>query len=291
MTQEKETAIIQKCKEQMDGFSIHEVQVDKNNQKGLRGVRIGKAGDALGIVVYWDDIWQTLGEECTADSAVEYIQAQVEQYLMQSFSYKAVLDWRMATRRIHKKLVNYDRNKDRLEKRGIIHRRYLDLAEVCYLQVRLPAGNGTAEITKELLDIWGVSEEEVFARADQNLDRNKYYMADMDELLGKRRRPCMEQMYVVLNVNRSFGAAILSDPDLLKSVLGYRDADYYILPSSIHEVILCPAMQWVNAERLQEMVQEVNRTAVSEGDFLSDSVYYYHADTGTIEICREGAKE
>lgn len=285
MTQEKETAIIQQCKEQMDGISIHEVQVEKNNQKCLRGIRVGKTGDALGIAVYWDDICQTLGEECTVDSAVEYIRARVEQYLIQSFSYKAVLDWNLATKRIHKKLVNYDRNKDRLEKGGIVHRRYLDLAEVCYLQVRLPAGDGTAEITKEILDIWGASEEEVFAQAEQNLDRDRYYMADIDELLGKRRRPCMEQMYVVLNANRSFGAAILSDPDLLKSVLGYRDADYYILPSSIHEVILCPVGQWRNEENLREMVQEVNHSGlVSETDFLSDHIYYYCTATGEIRM-------
>ena len=49
----------------------------------------------------------------------------------------------------------------------------------------------------------------------------------------------------------------------------------YILPSSIHEVIMIPADRIDDPQKLSSMVHEANTTVVSTGDVLSDSVYYY----------------
>ena len=54
-----------------------------------------------------------------------------------------------------------------------------------------------------------------------------------------------------------------------------NQADVYILPSSIHELILILDDKEMGAERLQEMVKEVNRTQVENDEVLSDSIYYY----------------
>lgn len=285
MTQEKEQAIIQRLREVLAGISIHEVQVEKNNQKKLGGIRVGKTGEALGIAVYWDEMEQKLGEDFTVDTAVEYIRLKMRQYLGNIFSYEKIRDWQMAKRKIYKKLVNYEKNAERLEKGGIVYRKYLDLAEVCYLQIRLPVGSGSAEITEELLKIWGVSGEEAFMQAEQNMERERYYMVNIADLIGRRECPGLIPMYVVLNGEQNFGASILAAPNSLKRVLEDRDADYYILPSSIHELILCPADSEVDVENLRRTVFEVNRSVwVSETNFLSDNVYYYSASAGEIRM-------
>lgn len=67
-------------------------------------------------------------------------------------------------------------------------------------------------------------------------------------------------------------------------LLGDMDGDYYILPSSIHEIILCPA-DGKKAEELKRMVYGINRLVVREEEVLSDSVYYYHAGSGTVDLC------
>lgn len=285
MTKEKETEIIESCKEQLKGISVHEVQVEKNNRQILRGIRVGQNGGALGIAVYWNSLVRELGEDCAVDDAVNYIREQAEQYLSQSFSYASVLDWQMSMRKIHKKLVNYERNVERLEKNGIVYRRYLDLAEVGYLKIRVPAGIGTAEITDDLLKRWRVTKEEVFVQAERNIDQEGYQMLDINEMLGSWRHLFMVPMYVLSNSSRNYGAAILADPKLLKCVLRARDADYYILPSSIHELILHPTGSNVSKEALKEMVMEVNGSdAVLESDILSDNVYFYCASTGEIKM-------
>ena len=48
-----------------------------------------------------------------------------------------------------------------------------------------------------------------------------------------------------------------------------------ILPSSIHELILLPATDDTDTDYLSGMVKEINRTTVSEKDFLSDHVYLF----------------
>jgi len=61
-----------------------------------------------------------------------------------------------------------------------------------------------------------------------------------------------------------------------------KGADMYILPSSIHEVILLPSDRINDPTELLSMVHDANTTVVSIGDVLSDSVYYYDRKTDHI---------
>ena len=58
--------------------------------------------------------------------------------------------------------------------------------------------------------------------------------------------------------------------------------DLYILPSSVHEVILIPKDDTMEWEKLQEMVKEVNSTQVEDVEILSDSVYCYQRSADTL---------
>ena len=58
--------------------------------------------------------------------------------------------------------------------------------------------------------------------------------------------------------------------------------NFYILPSSIHEIIAVPASGGFEIAMLYSMVKEVNSTAVSEEDFLSDIVYFYDGNKITV---------
>ena len=80
------------------------------------------------------------------------------------------------------------------------------------------------------------------------------------------------------------GAAILANPELLKEVIGDKMGDCYLLPSSVHELIVCPVESWMDVEDLQEVVVEVNKTLVKEEEILSNSVYEFHTSDGTIKL-------
>lgn len=50
--------------------------------------------------------------------------------------------------------------------------------------------------------------------------------------------------------------------------------NYYILPSSLHEILLVPEDDDANAAVLTAMVQDVNITSLSPDEILSNHVYY-----------------
>ena len=91
------------------------------------------------------------------------------------------------------------------------------------------------------------------------------------------------KMYVVSNTDRNFGSAAILYESFLADFANKTMSDYYILPSSIHEVILIPVENEENeVERLKNMVFEVNRTELAEEEILSDSIYVFKRSGGHI---------
>ena len=58
--------------------------------------------------------------------------------------------------------------------------------------------------------------------------------------------------------------------------------DLYILPSSIHEVLLMPATKEVEEQALLNLVRDANRTVVGLPDILSDSIYRFDSKRNRI---------
>jgi len=59
--------------------------------------------------------------------------------------------------------------------------------------------------------------------------------------------------------------------------------NFFVLPSSIHECLFIKDDGEFQRPQLEEMVQSVNATEVSEADFLSDSVYHYDSEARIFE--------
>lgn len=283
---EKEKKVIETCRIFMDGFNIKEIEIEKCNNQKLRGIRVAKDGEALGLAVYWDDIEKLYGSHYTEAEAVGHIIGMVQMHLIDvDIPLKSVGDWNIVKDNIYKKVVNYKKSKSHLEK--VVHQRYLDLAEVYYIKLEVNGQGATAEVTWELLKRWGITEKELYIRAEANMRKEGYTIRTIEDIIGECGKPsCVSDacMYVLTNGDGLLGAAAITSPELVKELLGEQDGDYYILPSSIHEVILCPA-DGKEAEELKGMVYEINRLVVKEADVLSDSVYYYHAGTVTIDMC------
>ena len=75
-----------------------------------------------------------------------------------------------------------------------------------------------------------------------------------------------------------YGASALFYPEFLEQVAKRFRGKFFILPSSIHELILVPDYG-EDVKGLKEIVSDVNDNsdAVTEEDFLSNSVYHYDA--------------
>lgn len=91
-------------------------------------------------------------------------------------------------------------------------------------------------------------------------------------------------MYVISNETGINGASCLLYPQVIKKLAKELNADLYILPSSIHEIIVVKANIAMNKKSFREMVFDVNHTQVSDEDVLSDNVYYYSRERDAITV-------
>lgn len=89
-----------------------------------------------------------------------------------------------------------------------------------------------------------------------------------------------ENMYVISNPFGLLGSGVFGDTDFLKKVHGQL-GDFYILPSSIHEVIVVSTSVGSLTD-LQAMVKEINETEVKPEDRLSDDVYKFDGTAVSI---------
>lgn len=204
------------------------------------------------------------------------------------------------------KLVNKEKNKKMLQ--DVPHINVLDLSVVFYFLINTSLiKNATAMIHNEHLKMWNVSRDEIFKIATENTPRLlSYDIKSVDEILrkyaerykafgaavtdeqamhmeGLSRRQKDMKMYVLTNIFQMNGAACMLYEKPVKWFSGQMNADLYIIPSSIHEVIMIPTME-IGKNELNVMVEQVNKEELAESDILSDHVYMYDRKKDTIII-------
>ena len=81
-----------------------------------------------------------------------------------------------------------------------------------------------------------------------------------------------------------FGAACMLYENIFTFISRDLSQDFFILPSSIHEVILLPDTGEFSADTLREMVTEINREHVMPFEVLSDNVYHYSGRDRSLEV-------
>lgn len=194
-------------------------------------------------------------------------------------------DYEKAKDRLAFKLVNYARNEALL--RDVPHFRFLDLAIVfqCILTSG-KSGSATIQIYNQHLEQWNARPEDLCQIALSNTPRLlKYDLSSMTsvlrELLGASD-PFPDDdlqlsfpLYMLSNRSRVNGSGCLLYPGLLQEIAGRLGDDFFILPSSVHEVLILPATGSATPQELTNMVREVNASQLAEEDILSDHVYFY----------------
>ena len=165
---------------------------------------------------------------------------------------------------------------------------------------------GSITIHSSLMEAWGTDKKELLKLAMHNTQRrfecHVYNMMSIiesmmgrDAELDKEVRNCFYEMesvyeddicpmYVATNSKKLNGACVMLYDGLLRDFARKTGRNFYIIPSSIHEVILIPDTLDMDIHYMKAMVKEVNGTEVSPDEVLSDNVYRYDIDTDRIEM-------
>ena len=95
-------------------------------------------------------------------------------------------------------------------------------------------------------------------------------------------------MFILTNTEKYFGAYSIFYPNVQQHVADVLNTSYFVLPSSIHEMILVPDSGLYTPRELQDMVKSVNQTQVDPRETLSDSVYYYDHKSKKLTVAASG---
>ena len=139
-----------------------------------------------------------------------------------------------------------------------------------------------------LMAYYGIDEDKLFTTIEQLGEHNEY-STHVLESLSNMVNANGQHMFgvprttVLHNKNSLFGAGLIALPEILEDIGKTIAENYYILPSSVHEVIIMPESDVSCIMDIVKTVQYVNKCEVSPEDYLSDNVFYYDAASKTLE--------
>ena len=254
--------------------------VKKNNGVSKAGLSIREDEHDVSPLLYLDDYYIHYQNGELLGNIIRNIRADYDKKVqMAAVKIPNLQEFENIRGRVIYRLVNYEKNKEILE--DCPHIRLYDLAVTFRWVARIDdVGVSTSLITNKQVKEWGVSVNDLVLAARQNTPRLfPAQIIDMEEMLAGMVSfilyPSAIPMYILTNKQELNGASALLYGDILKDFANKKGADMYILPSSIHEVIMVPADRINDPTKLLSIVHDANTTVVSIGDVLSDSVYYY----------------
>lgn len=273
-----------------DGMSLNIHTALKNNGVERVGLTISDKRINISPTIYLEEYYKQFQDGFDMkDIIASILDVYQEVKFEHTWQIHTVKDFEIMRSKIVYKLIHAKKNESLLNKMPYIA--YLDFAIVFYILFEVDdSGTATIPITHELIQLWDVSVDEVqqcaFCNAPSLLPASfKPMQIVIDELMGtnlSEQEAIEDLMFVLTNSLRSFGAACILYDGMLDKISEEIGENFYILPSSIHEMIIVPESNSPSREHLNEMITEVNQTQVDEEEFLSACVYYYDRTTRTL---------
>ncbi len=282
--------------------SIH--QAMKTNTV-LDGLTILKEDENISPSIYLNSYYsQMIAGRAIQDIVDEIFDIYLKSRNTLSFKPEDFMDFELVKGKIIYKLINTDKNTELLK--DIPSLQFHDLSIVFYYLVEMNDREiGSILIHNNHMEIWNTDVIELKRLADINTPSLLPYSLKsmnsvMEEILTQEFELSesdhglfndvisnphneAESMYVLTNTKGINGAAVLFYSQVLEQ-FSKSHGSFFILPSSIHEVLLVPVNSGVSKENLTDMVIDVNRTQLAPEEILSDNVYFFDADTHLISM-------
>lgn len=291
-TEFKDT-IVRQLKEQLSQDTTVKLHtVTKNNAVMLDAITILDASSNIAPTIYLNPYYEDFRRGKTIRAiASEILAAHKNGMNACGIDLSCFTDSRKRNRRLVYRLVSFEKNAALLQE--IPHLRFLDLAiTFCCLIEDGAQGVGSVTITTKQMELWGLTFDQLVSRA---VSQTPQLLPDTVTTLAsllfcnsteKVTQPSVmdEPLYILTNRSCFYGAACVLYPDVLKQFADTKNCNLYLLPSSVHEILLLPENQAPSLSYLNRMIREINTAHVAGNEILSDHAYYYDRKTDRITI-------
>lgn len=298
-----------------ESVTVNIKKIVKNNGIILHSIVITEKERNISPNIYLDELYEAYESGQSFYSIIEevlhiYEESRMKENVDMSF----FLNYESMKNRVVYKLVNYEKNEALLLQ--VPHFRFMNLAIVFYCHVPgHELGSATILIYNNHLKMWNVTPKQLYEDAKKNTEHimppcltaieeimQEFLLKGSGDALAKEGQIEDEwkdktqtgqvqsagheaadgKMFVLGNEIKLFGAAVMLYHGLMQQIGSRLGRNYFILPSSVHEVILVPDDGEQMAGELWQMVCEINATQVEPEEVLADSLYYFSRNTNKI---------
>ena len=276
-----------------EGYCASAIDTIKNNGVKYHGITINHGKDTVLPTIYLEQfLIEYLGgtEMSEIVNEIMKIDSSAREVNIPDMSFYT--DFSKIKDALFLKLINTEKNEELLSQAP--SRKFLDLSLVVYCDLSaFLEMNATVLVKNDHLENLGITEEELFDTATSNTRNMKIVKKDIADVIlnlqNKNERTNINpddfineygKMYVMTNKDMVLGAVTMIFDDVLDELIMEKYRGVYIIPSSIHEVILVPDLGNMDRDNLNSMICEVNSTSLLEQEILSNNAYYYSREEG-----------
>lgn len=272
-----------------DDSSVFSHSILKNNNVVLKGIIMEREGVNASPTIYMESYYTSYLNGTDIDEIASNIMDIFSRVsLNEKLDMDFFFDYDKVKDSLACKIISLSGNKELLQ--DVPYEKFLDLAIVPYCKAKhLPFGDGTILIHNSHIDMWNKTKDEVICEAIENTRKiMKFKITPIMDILKKSgiifpddydAEPDVP-MFVVSNEEGVFGSIFMALGETVTEISRKLGGDFYLLPSSVHESILLPAVAKNDLDALSAMVREVNDTSMDAQDVLSDRAYYYNSSKG-----------
>lgn len=182
--------------------------------------------------------------------------------------------------RLLPELINKENNAGLLSRVTSVD--FLDMAIIFRVVIR--ADVDSDELVSFIIDDhaladWGITSTRLLADAVRAAQEHfPFTLSTINDVLGLMGEDPKNTFMVMSNNRRHYGASVMLYSGALLETYARIGQPYYIIPSSIHEVLIVPESLHITVPELKDMCIDVNTSEVAEPDILGDTIYHYGSD-------------
>ncbi len=294
--------LLQMMREQADeAVRIELIERTKLNGQIRYALMLHREENACSPVIYLEEVYEEFCLGKPMEKIAEKLWLIYSEEMKDNMKYlcdhiSCMQDFADAAPGLYVRIMHFEKNRELLK--DVPCRRTQDLALTVYYLVGQPDGQvrGTVTLRDEHVRDWNVPFDEVIERAIGNTRKAEgMYWNTLEAVLNHEKLRVFPEklpysrtgLHVLSGQTGVWGATVAFLPGAADAIHEALGEEFYLLPSSIHEVIIVPFSRAVSRTLLAQTVKDVNRLEIPCEEILSDHIYRYNAEEKQLEIVED----
>lgn len=287
------TKIMADMKANNPEYEMYMQNVDKLQGQSYRGMAIKETGQNFSVTINLEQAYEQLQEGTDYRTVLDQIELAVREGTAEKpdFDFQLLKNYEKMAETLVMQMVPVEGNEELLAK--IPHQVTGDIATVYRFQIAKDSEKAaTILITDQMLENYNITAEQLHSDAQAYAPQNEppviKSMTDMlSEMAGVDIEDGSAKMYVATVVSMINGAAVVNYPGILEKAADMIGGDFYVLPSSINEVLFMKDDGKMNVQDLNEMISIINENELRVDERLSNNAYHYDSKEKILELATD----